>query len=142
MKLLSIYVITSETDKFNKLALDNRYGKLISDLWCFGPGDEVDEFYTFNRKTTSVEYKNTRYINEAGIQLNKYKPEYAGTSWWAGAQGVVIYPVGIISKVDGVDYTTPTVDAGNNYSARFYRNTNKTFLVFNQLDMVLSVIPC
>lgn len=134
--VLSIYVITSETDKFNKLALDNRYGKLISDLWCFGPGDEVDEFYTFNRKTTSVEYKNTRYINEAGIQLNKYKPEYAGTSWWAGAQGVVIYPVGIISKVDGVDYTTPTVDAGNNYSARFYRNTNKTFLVFNQLDMV------
>lgn len=134
--VLSIYVLTSETDKFNKLALDNRYGKLISDLWCFGPGDEVDEFYTFNRKTTNVEYKNTRYINEAGIQLSKYKPEYAGTSWWAGAQGVVIYPVGIVSKVDGVDYTTPTVDAGNNYSARFYRNTNKTFLVFNQNDMV------
>ena len=133
---ISIYVQTSETDKFNKIALDNRNGKLLADLWCFGDGDEVDEFYTFSRKTTNIEYKNTRYINEAGIQQSKYLTEYAGTSWWAGAQGVVIYPVGIVSKVDGVDYTTPTVDAGNNYSARFYRNTNKTFLVFNQNDMV------
>lgn len=133
---LSIYVQTSETDYFNRIALDNRNGKLLADLWCFGNGDEVDEFYTFSRKTTAIEYKNTRYINEAGIQQSKYLTEYAGTVWWAGAQGVVIYPVGIVSKVDGVDYTTPTVDAGNNYSARFYRNTNKTFLVFNQNDMV------
>lgn len=133
---ISIYVQTNETDKFNKIALDDRNGKFLSDLWCFGPGDEVDEFYTFNRKTTAVEYKNTRYINEAGIQQSKYNTGFAGTVWWAGSQGVVIYPVGIVSKVDGVDYTTPTVDAGNNYSARFYRNTNKTFLVFNQNDMV------
>lgn len=134
--VISIYVQTNETDKFNKITLDDRNGKLLSDLWCFGPSDEVDEFYTFNRKTTAVEYKNTRYINEAGIQQSKYNTGFAGTVWWAGSQGVVIYPVGIVSKVDGVDYTTPTVDAGNNYSARFYRNTNKTFLVFNQNDMV------
>lgn len=131
---LNNYVSTSDVDNFNRYTLDDRNGKLRADLWCFGAGSEVDEFWTFNRATTDILYKNTKYIDEAYILGDKFKSELANTSWWA--EDVVIYPVGIVSKVSGVDYTTPTVDAGGNYSARFYRNNNKTFIVFNQKDLV------
>ena len=131
---LNCYVATDDVDKFNKYALDERNGKLRADMWCFINEDELDEFWTFNRATTDLLYKNTKFIDAAGVYGDKFITEYANTSWWA--EEVVIYPVGIISKISGENYTTPTVDAGNNYSARFYRNSNKTFLVFNQNDLV------
>lgn len=131
---LNTYVSTGEIDAFNKYALDNRNGKLRADMWCFESGGVVEEFWTINRATTDVLYKNSKYIDDANIAGDKFETVYANTSWWA--EDVIIYPVGIVSKVSGTDYTTPTIDAGNNYSARLYRNNNKTFLVFNQKDLV------
>ena len=133
--LLQCYISTSEIDSFNKYALDNRNGKLIADMWCFSGGDYIDEYYTMNRATTDILYKNTKFIDNALIAGNRFDVEKDNTSWWL-SNDVVIYPIGIVSKVEGVNYTTPTVDAGNNYSARFYRANNKTFLNFNQKDMV------
>ena len=131
---IQTYVSTSDIDTFNHYTLDDRNGKFRADMWCFENGATVQEFWTFNRATTDVLYKNSRYIDNANIKGDKFETEYSNTSWWA--EDVIIYPVGIVSKVSGVDYTTPTIDAGNNYSARLYRNNNKTFLVFNQNDLV------
>ena len=131
---IQTYVSTSDIDTFNHYTLDDRNGKLRADLWCFEEGATVQEFWTFNRATTDVLYKNSRYIDNAFIHGDKFEIDYSNTSWWA--EDIIIYPVGIVSKVNGVDYTTPTIDAGNNYAARLYRNNNKTFLVFNQNDLV------
>ena len=131
---IQTYVSTNDITNFNKYTLDDRNGKLRADIWCFEEGSIVEEFWTFNRATTDILYKNSKFIDNASIRGDKFETQYANTSWWA--EDIVIYPIGIVSLISGENYTTPTIDAGNNYSSRLYRNNNKTFLVFNQNDLV------
>lgn len=124
------YLSTSQVAAFNKQVLNNRKGIFRADITkAFYDNENVEEYWTHEQATTDVLYKNSRYL-VSNIVNDSYDSDFSDTTWFPTAE-TTIYPIGILSKTQGENYITSTVDVGDNYAARFYNKNNKTFLVYN-----------
>lgn len=127
---VNMYLSTSYAQAFNKQVLNNKAGIFRADITnSFYDNENVEEYWTHEQATTDVLYKNTKYL-VSGVVNNSYDSDFSDTTWFPTAE-TTIYPIGILSKTQGENYITSTVDVGDNYAARFYNKNNKTFLVYN-----------
>lgn len=133
---LPIYVGVSQTGDFTKYVMTQRNAVVVPSIYdWFYTNEDVDVFYTHSRQTTDITYKETYYKSPEDQVLRTLDSDKLNTSWWVTGD-TVIYPIGVLSKITGINYITSTVDVGNNYYARFYTSNNKTFLSFNQSSSV------
>lgn len=132
---INMYLSTSQLADFNKSVMNNRKGIFRADIeTSFYDNENVEEYWTHEQATTDVSYKNTRYL-VSGTVNDSYDSSFSDTTWFPSAE-TTIYPVGILSKIEGENYITSTVDVGDNYFARFYNKNNKTYLVYNMLSSI------
>ena len=129
------YVNVANLNSFNRQVMLNKNGIVRADITKYFYDDEdVEEYWTHSLATTDIQYKNTRYLVQGSVNEN-YDNDFDSTSWWPDA-ATTIYPIGILSKTEGENYISSTVDVGDNYASRFYNRNNKTYLVYNQSDAV------
>lgn len=127
---INFFVDSSILNNVNKQILNNKKGVFRADISkAFYDNENVEEYWTHSQATTDVLYKNSRYM-VSNVVNDSYDSTFAETTWFPTAE-TTIYPIGILSKTQGENYITSTVDVGDNYAARFYNKNNKTFLVYN-----------
>lgn len=99
--------------------------------------DVVDHYYNHSLNSTDVVYQASKKLqavnnddNERIFGISTYDSDKEGMSWWITSD-IQIFPLGIVSPITGINYTTASVDMTDSYTVRLYRTNNVTFPVYN-----------
>ena len=134
-----ITIKSDEVENFTFQLINNKHELTKPLLYNqFTNKDEgVDHFYNHSLNSTSIEYQDTKKIptsplnhNEELFGIKTYDIDKANTVWWITSD-IQIFPIGIASKISGVNYLTSTLELSDGYTVRLYRNNNTTFLTYN-----------
>lgn len=126
-----IYVDPTNLDKFNKDVVKKVRPLISVDLGQLFNDDTVDLYFTHTLDTTDCKYRAT-YKGNGESTYNTLLDE--NTYWLESA--TTVFPIGLGSKMKGVNYIAPTVMLPSNYSARLYTSANTAFLGFNIASQV------
>ena len=136
---MPLCIKSEEIEDFSFQLLDNKkeLTKPFIYLTFDYKDDAVDHYYTHALKSTSVEYQTGKKLpsshnnNEEklfGIKI--FDSDKEGTVWWTTST-IYIFPLGLASKITGINYLSSTVDFTDDYTVRLYRRLNATFPVYN-----------
>lgn len=121
-----IYVDPTNLDNFNKSIVKKVSPLIQPDLSNMFAEDTIDLYFTHTLDTTDCKYRAT--IKGNGEQT--YDTLNDENTYWLES-ATTIFPIGLGSKVKGINYIAPTVMLPSNYSARLYTSSNTAFLGYN-----------
>lgn len=127
---LPIYVDNNNLDSFNKTIIDNNQPLLSLDRSYVDSKTKLDVYYTHSLSSTDLSYK---YSNKDSKSY--FDKELLDNTWWT-TSSLYLYPLGMLSVVNGINNITPTIDLDDDYSVRFYSKNNNIFLSFNPTQAV------
>ena len=135
---LPLIINSEEVENFTFQLVDNKK-ELTKPILAgfFEANEEVDHFYNHSLNSTSIEYQTTKKLpyspandEEVTYGIETYDKDKEGQVWWITSD-IQIFPLGIGTKITGKNYLNSTVELGDNYTVRLYRNNNTTFVNFN-----------
>lgn len=127
---LPLFIDSTQLTDFQNEAIEQRGSILKANLkGLFDDYETVDVFYTISTYSTTIEYKTTQVVknNDTNSQYavfgkDTYEVDKAGTYYIFTSYSV--FPLGICSVVEGVNYIIPTVLLNGQYSARLVQSSN------------------
>jgi hypothetical protein len=136
---MPLCIRSEEVEDFSFQLLDNK--KEITKPFIYltfdYKDDPVDHYYTHSLKSTRVEYQTGKKLpssynnNEEKLFGKKtFDSDKEGTVWWT-TSSIFIFPLGLASKITGINYLSSTVNFTDDYTVRLYRRFNATFPVYN-----------
>lgn len=136
---MPLCIRSEEVEDFSFQLLDNK--KEITRPFIYltfdYKDDAVDHYYTHSLKSTRVEYQTGKKLpssynnNEEKLFGKKtFDSDKEGTVWWT-TSSIFIFPLGLASKITGINYLSSTVNFTDDYTVRLYRRFNATFPVYN-----------
>lgn len=134
-----IIVKSDEVENFTFQLINNKHELTKPLLYnqFTSKDDGIDHFYNHSLNSTSIEYQDTKKIptsplntDETLFGVKTYDIDKAGQVWWITSD-IQIFPVGIASKLSGINYLSSTLELSDGYTVRLYRNNNTTFMVYN-----------
>ena len=132
--------INSEVvQNYNFQFIDNK--REISKPFVYGQftykDDAVDHYYNHSLNSTSIEYQLGKKVLSSPNGNSQiyfggriYDANKDGTVWWTTST-IYIFPLGISSKISGINYLTSSVELTDDYTVRLYRRFNATFPSYN-----------
>lgn len=134
---LPLFIDSTQLTDFQNEAIEQRGSILKANLkGLFDDYESVDVFYTISTYSTTIEYKTTQVVknNDTNSQYavlgkDTYEVDKAGTYYIFTSFS--IFPLGICSVVEGVNYIIPTVLLNGQYSSRLVQSGNLLKLAYN-----------
>lgn len=134
---LPIFIDSTQLTDFQNEAIEQRGSILKANLkGLFDNYETVDIFYTISTYSTTIEYKTTQVVKNndtnseyAVFGKDTYDVEQAGTYYIFTSYS--LFPLGICSVVEGVNYIIPTVLLNGQYSARLVQSSNLLKLCYS-----------
>ena len=126
-----LYINAVDMDTFNKQIVNGNIPLLqpLKEDLLFSD-EELLVYYTHSQSSTDIIYRETLKGNDAF-----FNSDYEDNNWWLTST-TIMFPVGIASKMSGINYMSSTVDLEGNYTARLYVNNNQAYLVYNIAEQV------
>lgn len=136
---IPLVIKSEEQQDFTFQLIDNK--KEITKPFIYQTFDykdnPVDHYYNHSLNSTSVEYQTSKKLQSSNnneeerlFGIKTFESDKEGTTWWTTSE-VYIFPLGISSKITGINYLSSTVDFTDDYTVRLYRRFNATFPVYN-----------
>lgn len=122
---LPIYIDVNQTSLFTNYFISQQQSLFTVDTSCFYDDEDCDLYFTHSRYSTDIQYKSTILKGD-----QHYKQNLEGNSYWI-TSGVHLFPIGISSSIEGVNYVTSTIATGENLFSRLYNNNNKVYASYN-----------
>lgn len=134
---LPIFIDATQLTDFTTEAIEQRGSILKANLkGLFDDYDEVSVYYTISTYSTTVSYRSTQVVktNDTNSQYSVYgKSTYEldqdGTYYIFTSYSV--FPIGMSSEIEGINYITPTVALTGDYSVRLVSSVNELKLCYN-----------
>lgn len=127
---IPIYVDSNNLDDFNKKIIDNNQPVLSLTRNYVNDKTKLDVYYTHSLSSTDLTYK---YSNRNSVSF--FDKDLKDNTWITTGD-LYIYPVGLLTVINGENNITPTVDLDDNYSVRLYSNNNTVYMSFNPTQAV------
>lgn len=136
---IPLVIKSEEQQDFTFQLIDNK--KEITKPFIYQTFDykdnPVDHYYNHSLNSTSVEYQTSKKLQSSNnneeerlFGIKTFESDKEGITWWTTSE-VYIFPLGISSKITGINYLSSTVDFTDDYTVRLYRRFNATFPVYN-----------
>ena len=104
--------------------------------------DPVDHYYTVTLSSTDVQYQTSKkMISNPSSDIERlygiatFDIDKENMSWWI-TSSLIIFPLGIASKLTGINSISPTVYLSNDYTTKLYNKNNATYLAYNGMSEV------
>lgn len=97
----------------------------------------IDHYYNHSLNSTNVQYQvskkaesNPDTTDKRLFGVKTYDVDKANFTWWL-TDSIQIFPLGLVSKLTGINYLASNIDFTDDYSVRLYRTQNVTFPAYN-----------
>lgn len=127
---IPVYVYSGNLDDFNKKIVDNNQPLLSLDRSYMDSRSKIDVYYTHSLASTDLTYKYSDKDNTG------YFDKELKDNTWITTADLYLYPLGLLSEINGENNIMPTVVLDDKYSVRLYSNNNTVYMAFNPTQAV------